>query len=268
MCLLVAFTGCDNTPDGDGDTGTYYTVTFDSRGGSAVASQTIREGNPVVRPNTPTKDGYYFTGWFKQDNTEWKFDTDRVNSVTTLYAGWKEESQLPVKPVEPEQPTDEQKILVVYFSATGTTAKVANYIKDHLNADIFEITPSVPYTSADLNYNNSNSRTSQENRDDTCRPEIVGRVDNLEQYDIIFIGYPIWHGKAPKVVYTFLEQYDFAEKTIIPFCTAASSGIGSSATYLQGLTTGATWLSGTRFVSSATQSSVQTWVDGILPQKE
>ncbi len=167
----------------------------------------------------------------------------------------------------PEQPVDEQKVLVVYFSVTGTTEKVANYIKDYLDAEIFAITPAVPYTSADLNYSNSNSRTSRENRDDTCRPEIIGRVENIEQYDTIFIGYPIWHGKAPKVVYTFLEQYDFSCKTIIPFSTAASSGIGSSATYLERLTTGATWLGGTRFLSSATQSSVQTWVDEILPKK-
>lgn len=172
------------------------------------------------------------------------------------------------KPSEPEQPADEEEILVVYFSATGTTERVANYIQSYLNADIFEIVPAVPYTSADLDYGDSNSRTSQENRDDNARPAIVGNIENIEQYDIIFIGYPIWHGKAPKVVYTFLEQYDFSGKTIIPFSTAASSGIGSSATYLERLTTGATWLNGTRFLQSSTQSSIQAWVDGILPNNK
>ena len=95
MCLLAAFTGCDNTPDGDEETGTYYTVTFDSRDGSAVESQRIREGNPVVRPNAPTKDGYFFTGWYKQDDTEWRFDTDKVSGNITLYAGWQAEDPLP-----------------------------------------------------------------------------------------------------------------------------------------------------------------------------
>lgn len=166
-----------------------------------------------------------------------------------------------------EKPTGDQKIYIVYFSATNTTERIANFIQSYTNADIFEITPVVAYTSSDLNYNDSNSRTSKENRDDNCRPEIVGRIENMEQYDVIFLGYPIWHGKAPKVLYTFMEQYDFSGKTIIPFCTAASSGIGSSSTYLQNLTSGATWLNGTRFLSSATESSVQTWVDGILPKK-
>ncbi|MDE6660450.1 MAG: leucine-rich repeat protein [Anaeroplasmataceae bacterium] len=172
------------------------------------------------------------------------------------------------KPTEPEQPTEEPKILVVYFSATNTTKTIANYIQSYLDADMFEIIPVVPYTSADLNYGDSSSRTSQENRDDACRPEIVGRVEDIDQYDVIFIGYPIWHGKAPKVIYTFLEQYDLSGKTIIPFCTAASSGIGSSATYLENLTTEATWLNGIRFLATASQSSVQTWINSVLPNQK
>lgn len=509
ICLILVLTGCNDTEKtppsiNNEDTATYYTVTFDSRGGSAVESQKVYEGNPVVHPQTPKYEGYYLTGWYKEDlTTEWKFDTDRVADDMTLYAVWQKEQALPestasltyekegnaytvtgvgeetiviipseyeglpvtkiqghhgtgafaqkaitsvtipdtiteigqntfygcreltevkfgsesslttignnafsacsslknitipkgvisigdatfnncaslegfiiesgntvycsenghlienatqtlirgvnntnipdgVKVIEkgafrrtngivelnipktvttigsyfiqdssikkinyvgtqaeweqieknstmwnygnrnvqvvyanmsnePEQPTDELSILVVYFSATNTTEKIANDIQSYLYADIFEITPAIPYTSADLNYGDPNSRTSQENRDATCRPEIVGSVENIDQYDVIFIGYPIWHGQAPKVIYTFLEQYDFSGKTIIPFCTAASSGIGSSATNLEGLTTGATWINGTRFLSSATQATVQTWVDGILPKKE
>lgn len=167
-------------------------------------------------------------------------------------------------PNAPEKPMGNQKILVVYFSATNTTEKIAKFVQNYTNADIFEIMPAVAYTSSDLNYNDSNSRTSKENRDDNCRPEIDGYIENMEQYGVIFLGYPIWHGNAPKVLYTFIEQYDFSGKTIIPFCTAASSGIGASATYLQNLTSGAIWLNGTRFLSSATELSVQTWVDGIL----
>ena len=107
MCLFFVLTGCNNNTErpssgATGDTGTYYTVTFDSRGGSTVKSQRIHEGNPAVRPQTPTYSGYFLTGWFKQDNTEWNFDTDRVNSDITLYAGWQVEESAPVVPGEPE----------------------------------------------------------------------------------------------------------------------------------------------------------------------
>lgn len=157
----------------------------------------------------------------------------------------------------------EHNVLVVYFSATNTTERIAGFIQNELTADIFEIVPAVPYTSADLNYNDANSRTSRENRDDSIRPEIVGRVENMADYDVIYIGYPIWWGKAPKPVYTFLEAYDFSGKTMIPFCTSSSSGIGSSATYLQTLTTGATWLSGQRFSSSSSQGAIASWISGL-----
>lgn len=163
---------------------------------------------------------------------------------------------------EPDE-TTEHNILVVYFSATNTTERIAGFIQDELTADIFEIVPAVLYTSADLNYNNSNSRSSRENRDDSVRPEIVGSVENMADYDVIYIGYPIWWGKAPKPVYTFLEAYDFSGKTMIPFCTSSSSGIGSNATYLQALTTGATWLSGQRFSSSSSQNAVASWISGL-----
>lgn len=243
MCLLFVLTGCDgNTGDnangGNGDTGTYFTVTFDSRGGSAVESRRIHEGDPVVRPETPTKSGHIFTGWFQQDNTEWKFDTDRVNSDITLYAGWQ---------TSPE--TDGNKILIAYFSCTNTTKSVAETIYGQIEgSDIYQITPAVPYTSADLNYNNSSCRANREQNDPNARPEITGSVESIEQYDVIFIGYPIWWGQAPKIIYTFFESYDydFNGVTIIPFCTSGSSGIGTSATNLHGLAPNAIWKSGAR----------------------
>ena len=492
FCILIVFlvsmlfmlTGCkdntDNNNGGNEDKSTYYTVVFDSRGGSEIESQRVREGNPVSRPATPLKEGYYLTGWFKQDDIEWNFNKDRVTEDITLYAGWQEETKAPestpsltfekegnsytvtgvgeetiviipatyeglpvtkiqghhgtgafaqksistitlpdtiteigqntfygcrnlvevklgsnsslttignnafsacsslknitipkevtnigdaafnncaslesfvveagntkyrsenghlietatqtlirgvnnstipnsVKIIEvgafrrskgitelnistsvekignyfiadstitkinyagtqeewekieksstmwnygnrnvevifandSEHPTDELKVLVVYFSATNTTKTVAEAIYSQISAsDIYQITPTVPYTSADLNYN-TDCRANREQNDPTARPLISGSIENIEQYDIIFIGYPIWWGQAPKIIYTFFESYDydFDGVTIIPFCTSGSSGIGSSATNLHTLAPKANWKPGAR----------------------
>ena len=152
-----------------------------------------------------------------------------------------------------------KKVLVAYFSATGITETVAGYIKDAVGGDIYEITPSVPYTSADLNYSDSDSRTSKEQNDKNARPAISDSVTNMHEYDVIFIGYPIWHGQAPRIISTFLESYDFAGKTIIPFCTSASSGIGSSDTNLHSLASSATWESGKRFAGDTDKATVSEW---------
>lgn len=157
----------------------------------------------------------------------------------------------------------QKKVLVAYFSATNTTEKVAGYIADSLNADVYEILPAVPYTAADLDYGNDNSRTSIEMNDPNSRPEISGSVSNMDQYDIVFIGYPIWWGESPRIVSTFMESYDFSGKTVIPFCTSGSSPIGSSAANLQKLAPNAQWLSGRRFSGSASRESVVSWVNGL-----
>ena len=155
------------------------------------------------------------------------------------------------------------KILIAYFSATNNTEGIANHLESILDADLYEIVPETPYTSDDLNYNDSNSRSSQEQNDPDARPAISGSVDNMEQYDVIFLGYPIWWGDAPRIIDTFLESYDFNGKTIAPFCTSASSPLGSSATKLQDLTDSATWLEGQRFSGGASSSDVQSWVDSL-----
>lgn len=161
---------------------------------------------------------------------------------------------------KPEPPMVDAKVLVAYFSATNMTKGVAEKIAVSTGGNLYSITPAVPYTSADLNYN-TDCRANREQNNPTARPEISGSVKNMEQYSIVFIGYPIWWGQAPKIIYTFLESYDFSGKTIIPFCTSASSGMGSSATNLSGLTMGATWKDGRRFSSSATQSQVDDWIE-------
>lgn len=155
------------------------------------------------------------------------------------------------------------RVLVAYFSATNTTKGVAEHIANGLNADIYEIVPEEPYTDEDLNYNDDNSRTTIEMNDPNVRPAISGSVDSMEQYEILFIGFPIWWGEAPRIVSTFVESYDFSGKTIVPFCTSGGSGVGSSATNLEQLTDGADWLQGKRLSGSDSQDTIMEWVNGL-----
>lgn len=159
--------------------------------------------------------------------------------------------------------TQENKVLVAYFSATGTMEGVALHIANGLSADIYEIIPEEPYTDADLNYNDNNSRSTIEMNDPASRPVISGSVENMEQYDIVFIGYPIWWGEAPRIVSTFVESYDFSGKTVVPFCTSGGSGVGSSATNLEQLTSGAAWMEGRRLGGSDSQETVMEWVNSL-----
>lgn len=159
--------------------------------------------------------------------------------------------------------TQEQHVLVAYFSATGNTQKIASSLQTILNADLFEIVPEIPYTDEDLDYNNEDCRANQEQNDPSARPAITGELDNPEQYDVVFLGYPIWWGQAPKVLYTFLERYDFGDAVIVPFCTSGSSGIGSSAEGFQELTAQAQWLDGQRFSSGASPEEITQWVESL-----
>lgn len=177
------------------------------------------------------------------------------------------DSEEPLESEETEKMTEAaNNILVAYFSATGTTRPLAEYAADILNADLYEIEPEEPYTDADLAYY-TGGRADQEQNDPSARPAISGGVENMADYDIVFIGYPIWHGQAPKIICTFLESYDFAGKTIVPFCTSHSSGIGSSATDLHAIASGADWLEGNRFAAGTTRSEIETWIEGLeLPE--
>lgn len=162
------------------------------------------------------------------------------------------------------KPEQTNNILIAYFSCTGNTKTLAEYAADILLADLYEIQPEVPYTPADLNYNDKSSRSSMEHNDAAARPAISGAVENMEEYDIVLLGYPIWWGQAPRIISTFLEGYDFSGKTIIPFCTSGSSGIGSSATNLHKLCAdGVNWLSGARLTSGAGRNDVEEWLDGL-----
>ena len=152
------------------------------------------------------------------------------------------------------------KTLVVYFSATGTTKGVAEHIASVTGADTYEITAAQPYSEADLNWNDSNSRTTIEQNDKSVRPEIGSETISLDGYDTIFIGYPIWWGEEPRIMDTFVESYDFTGKTLIPFCTSGGSGIGASGSNLAANAGSGKWLEGERLSSS---SDIEGWIKGL-----
>ena len=156
-------------------------------------------------------------------------------------------------------------VLVVYYSATGNTEEVANTIAETTGGDLFELEPAEPYTDADLDWTDDNSRVSREYADESLRDvELVSTtVENWDSYDTVFIGYPIWWGIAAWPVDTFVEANDFAGKTVIPFCTSSSSGIGDSGELLADLAGAGDWQTGERFRSGADESDVQEWVNGL-----
>ena len=158
------------------------------------------------------------------------------------------------------------KTLVVYFSATGTTEGVAQAIADTVGADLFKVVPSDPYTSDDLNWTNNDSRVSREHNDEGLRAVALesSDVDGWDDYDTVFIGYPIWWGIAAWPMSSFVAVNDFTGKTVIPFCTSVSSGIGQSGELLAELVADAgTWLDGQRFSRGSSEADIASWVNGL-----
>ena len=166
---------------------------------------------------------------------------------------------------ENTQDTGGQNVLVVYYSATGNTESVTNDIAAALDADVFELEPVDPYTEEDLNWTDDNSRVSQEHADESLRDvELVAdTVDNWDQYDTVFIGYPIWWGIAAWPVDGFVEANDFSGKTVIPFCTSSSSGLGQSGELLADMAGTGDWQEGQRFRSGASEEDVQAWIEEL-----
>ena len=154
-------------------------------------------------------------------------------------------------------------ILVVFFSATGTTKGVAEKLAEGLSADLYEIVPQEPYTDADLNYNDRSSRTSVETDDPSCRPAIAGELPDLTGYDTILIGYPIWWGDVPRIVSNFVEHVDLADKTMAVFFTSGSSGLGNSMKHLEQQAGAGIWLEGKRFTSRTTVDELTAWANGL-----
>ncbi len=157
---------------------------------------------------------------------------------------------------------DAGNVLIAYFSCMNTTETIAKHIETATKGTVYEIIPEAPYTAEDLQYY-TGGRADREQADATARPAISGNVENIDKYSVIFLGYPIWHGQAPKIIYTFLESYDFFGKKIIPFCTSHSSGIGSSDINLHALAPSAAWVAGRRFAAETPQSTVAEWIKGL-----
>ena len=158
-----------------------------------------------------------------------------------------------------------KKTLIVYYSATGSTKKVAEEIAQNLNADLFEIEPVDTYTSDDLNWTDSNSRVTREHNDESLRDIKLKntKVSNWENYDTVLIGYPIWWGIAAWPVNNFVKDNDFTGKTVIPFCTSASSGLGQSGELLEEMANGGNFKKGRRFSSGASTSDIKKWTDSL-----
>ena len=166
---------------------------------------------------------------------------------------------------QPETEGETGRTLVVYYSATGNTEQVANYIADITGGDLFELEPTEPYTDDDLDWTNDDSRVSQEYEDESLRDvELVAdTVENWDSYDTVFIGYPIWWGIAAWPTDGFVEANDFTGKTVIPFCTSSSSGLGESGELLEELAGTGDWQEGERFRSGADEADVQEWIDSL-----
>lgn len=159
--------------------------------------------------------------------------------------------------------TKDQKVLVVYFSATGTTKSAAKKIKKATNGKLYQIKAANPYTDEDLGYDNDDCRANTEQKDGSVRPKIKGSVKNIEDYDVIFLGYPIWWNKEPMIIRTFLESHNLKGKKIVPFCTSGGSGISGSMKGIKASAKGAKVVKG-KDLTDASSKSVKNWALGKL----
>lgn len=156
------------------------------------------------------------------------------------------------------------KALVAYFSASGVTESVAKRLANAIGADLHEIKPEVPYTNADLDWMNKKSRSSVEMADKSFRPAVANKVENMDQYDVVFTAFPIWWYVAPTIVNTFLEQYDLSGKTIVPLATSGGSGMGNTNKELAPSCKGADLKDGKRFASGASENDLKAWAEKYL----
>lgn len=197
----------------------------------------------------------------EKENSNTNGSTD--NSSKSAQSDTESEANQPSDNSSNNTATNTKNILVVYFSATGTTKGVAEKVAATLDAHIFEIVPVKPYTDADLNYHDSSSRSTKEQNNSSVRPEISGTVENWDQYNTILIGYPIWWGDTPRIINTFADNYNFTGKTVATFCTSGGSGISRSENTLKNQISGATFLEGKKFNAGASEKDVLDWASSI-----
>lgn len=186
--------------------------------------------------------------------------SEQTENGTTVASEPAQETASAAETAAPVSATD---VLVVYFSATGNTKGVAEKIAAITGGDLYEIKAAQEYTDADLDWNDSDSRTTKEQNDSSIRPEIGSESVSFEGYSTIYIGYPIWWGEEPRIMDTFVESYSFDGITVIPFCTSSSSGIGRSGQNLADNAGSGTWLDGKRFGSGASEDEVKSWIEEL-----
>ncbi len=193
-----------------------------------------------------------------------RFSRNDESGVKSWIASLNLSDGQPDTPAPSPAPND-SNVLVAYFSASGNTKRVAEYIAEATNGTLFELVPEDPYTSADLNWTNSNSRVVREHENENLQDIPLGKETpaGFAEYDVVFIGYPIWWGIAAWPVNNFVKNNDFSGKTVIPFATSSSSGIGQSGELLEKMASTGNWLAGNRFSSGASKSTVETWVNGL-----
>ena len=179
-----------------------------------------------------------------------------------LVSACTEKEEAPVPDAPETQGTESHKVMVVYFSYTGNTKKLAEYIAVQCDGDLYEIKAADPYTEDDTRYD-ADTRAYREQHDPDCRPEIDEELPDLSGYDTVFLGYPIWHGQAPMICYTFLESVDVSGKRIIPFCTSSESPVGTSAENLAALKPEAEWDEGIRLEVEMSEEEIAGWLETL-----
>ncbi len=226
MCML-GFTACGNANSSS------------STAGTSAQTQAVKQETQSAQSDAPTQT--------KKENE------DKKTPVQT--------DEQPQNNIQEKNSTPDT--IVVYFSATGTTKGVAERIASVTGADIFELIPTEPYSDADLNWNDKNSRTTIEMNDPNVRPSIANDTVDLEKYTTVYIGYPIWWGDAPRMMSTFVEAHDFDGKTVIPFCTSGSSPIGRSGSNLASQAGSGNWLKGGRLDAGISENGIQDWINSM-----
>lgn len=204
-------------------------------------------------------------GYFLLGNNDMTKENENTSTNTSVVNEPTEDDNKQNDGIDNTTTPSNGKTLVVYYSASGSTKKVADQIAKNLNADLFEIEPVDAYTSADLDWTDNNSRVTKEHNDESLRDIKLKntKVDNWDSYDTVLIGYPIWWGIAAWPVDTFVKANNFNGKTVIPFCTSASSGLGQSGDLLKQEAKGGNWKEGHRFSSGASNSDIKTWTDSL-----
>ena len=196
--------------------------------------------------------------WFISSNNK-NEPTDNSNSGSNTSAN-QNSNETPEENTNDNKNSSDSKVAIIYFSATGTTEKIAGYIKDATGGDLIEIVPKDEYTDEDLDWNNKNSRSSKEQDDESVRPEIKNNI-NTDNYDVIFLGYPIWWGDAPRIILTFLDNHNLDGKTVIPFCTSGGTTISSSVSNLKRHYKNVNFQNGGTLNDG--ESAVKNWVNGL-----